>query len=57
MAAIGDGEETLLDQIAMQAALPLSTVLSSLMRLEMNRMVRQLPGQRYLRTRSADNSC
>ncbi len=48
--ALGAGEETLLDEITRKAALPTSSVLTALMRLEIKRLVKQLPGQRYLKT-------
>lgn len=50
LAAINQGEETLLDAIVRNTALPTSIVLTTLVRLEMKRLVKQLPGQRYLRT-------
>jgi DNA processing protein len=49
LAALAPGEEILLDQVASHTNLPTSVLLTTLMQLEIKRLVRQLPGQRYLR--------
>lgn len=41
-------EETLLDTILATSKLPISTVMSTLLKLEMKRLVRQLPGPRFV---------
>jgi len=48
--AVPQGEEALVDTIVRDSGLPASTVLTVLMRLEMKRLVSQLPGPRYVRT-------
>ena len=47
-AALGEGE-TEVDRIIAKTRLPSSVVLSTLLGLEMRRLVKQLPGQRYVR--------
>ncbi len=42
-------QETLIDQIVSKSQLPVSTVITTLLRLEMKRLIRQLPGPRYVR--------
>jgi DNA processing protein len=42
-------DETSVDAIVQRSALPAMSVMSALMRLEMKRLVRPLPGQRYVR--------
>ena len=46
--ALGD-DETHLDQIISRTALPASTASSQLMRMELKRLVKQLPGRRFVR--------
>lgn len=41
-------EESLVDQIVTDTQLPVSTVITSLLKLEMKRLIRQLPGPRYI---------
>ncbi len=41
-------EETLIDHIVNSSKLPVSTVITTLLRLEMKRLIRQLPGPRYV---------
>jgi len=48
--AIPQGEEPLVDEIAKACQLPTGEILTVLMKLEMKRLVKQLPGPRYVRT-------
>lgn len=41
-------EESLVDQVVSRTSLPVSTVITSLLKLEMKRLIRQLPGPRYV---------
>lgn len=41
-------EEMLIDQIVDLTSLPIPTIISTLMKLEMKRLIRQLPGPRYI---------
>ncbi len=41
-------EETLIDHIVGSSQLPVSTVITTLLKLEMKRLIRQLPGPRYV---------
>ena len=45
-----DGDETHIDTIASRSGLPISVVASTLLALEMRRLVKQLPGSRFVRT-------
>jgi transcriptional regulator with PAS, ATPase and Fis domain len=44
-----EGEELSIDDVIQQVALPVSAVSVALLSLEMKRLVRQLPGRRYVR--------
>jgi DNA processing protein len=44
------GDETHIDTIASRSGLPIPTVASTLLALEMRRLVKQLPGSRFVRT-------
>jgi DNA processing protein len=43
-------EETPIDRVIQKTGLPSATVSSSLLRLEMKKLVRQLPGKLFVRT-------